>query len=296
MDRLLFGQTAYLSTFQSYINARTRLPGEALPVFAAEISRLVEEAFPTYGQNAKEGEKFRRFIAGIEPYLQVRCHEQGLTALDAALKYAMQIENAHHASRVFSTPNNLQGFPQVHVSPAISPLSHTHPPASSTSLGVHSATSDDLRNMQRTLETLSDRVEQLQLEVKRQQRDRQRDPDYRSRQRSLTPDRERGRSHDYHSDRTYYGDSSYGRYSPRDGSYRGSRHDRDRYDRRDAHTRSGSFERYARGYSPSPRDYTPRGRSPDHRENRQHSQRSPSPGHVRFHSPSHTPTNKGNYK
>lgn len=33
----VFGQTAYLSTFQRYINARTRLPGEALPAFAAEI-------------------------------------------------------------------------------------------------------------------------------------------------------------------------------------------------------------------------------------------------------------------
>ena len=40
-----FGQTIYLSTFQSYVNARTRLPGEALQVFAADISRLVDEAF-----------------------------------------------------------------------------------------------------------------------------------------------------------------------------------------------------------------------------------------------------------
>ncbi len=140
--KTVFGQTAYMSTFQSYINARTRLPGEALPVFAAEISRLVEEAFPTYGQNAKDGEKFRRFIAGIEPYLQVRCHEQGLNTLDSALQFAIQIENAHHASRLFSTPNTLQSFSQTQVLPAVSPVTTTHLP---TSPGVHSATSDDFR-------------------------------------------------------------------------------------------------------------------------------------------------------
>lgn len=40
-------------------------------------------------------------IAGIEPYLQLHCHEHGVTTLDAALKFALQIETAHHASRVF---------------------------------------------------------------------------------------------------------------------------------------------------------------------------------------------------
>ncbi|KAI3376856.1 hypothetical protein L3Q82_000102 [Scortum barcoo] len=65
--------------------------------------RLVEEAFPTYGQNAKEGEKFRRFIAGIEPYLHLRCHEHGVKTLDSALQFALQIETAHHASKVFSS-------------------------------------------------------------------------------------------------------------------------------------------------------------------------------------------------
>lgn len=123
----VFGQTAYLSTFQSYINrTRTRLPGEALPLFAAEISRLVEEAFPTYGENAKDGEKFRRFIAGIEPYLHVHCHEQGLNTLDSALQFAIQIENAHHARRLCSTPNILQNFAHTRVLPAVSPVASIH--------------------------------------------------------------------------------------------------------------------------------------------------------------------------
>ncbi|RXN16718.1 Disks large [Labeo rohita] len=96
----VFGKLVYLSTFQSYVNARTRLPGEALQVFAAEISHLVDEAFPTYEANAKNREKFRRFVASIEPYLQLRIHEQGVDTLDAALTLALQIEQAHQASKL----------------------------------------------------------------------------------------------------------------------------------------------------------------------------------------------------
>ncbi|KAI3352140.1 hypothetical protein L3Q82_020952 [Scortum barcoo] len=194
---------------KSYINARTRLPGEALPVFAAEISRLVEEAFPTYGQNAKEGEKFRRFIAGIEPYLQLRCHEHGVKTLDSALQFALQIETAHHASKVFSSSHTLQCFSQAPVLPGVPPLAPTHLPTSSTPLGVHSTTSEDFRKMQRTLETLSEKVEQLQLEMQRDTPHRS--SDYRSRQRSLSPDSGRGRSHYYPPDRNVYRDSSYER-------------------------------------------------------------------------------------
>lgn len=76
------------------------MPGEAIQVFAAEISHLVEEAFPTYEVNAKNGDKCRCFVAGIEPYLQLRIHEQGVDSLDAALTLALQIEQAHQASKV----------------------------------------------------------------------------------------------------------------------------------------------------------------------------------------------------
>ena len=53
---------------------------------SAEISHLVEEAFPTYGHNAEDVEKFRCLIARIEPYLQLRYHEHGVTTLESALK------------------------------------------------------------------------------------------------------------------------------------------------------------------------------------------------------------------
>ena len=80
---------------------------------------LVEETFPTYGRNAK----FRRFIAGIVPYLYVACHKQDITTLDAALQFAIQIENAHQARRVFSALNNLLSFSQALFSSAEAGLS-----------------------------------------------------------------------------------------------------------------------------------------------------------------------------
>lgn len=137
--------------------------------------------------------------------------------------------------------NTLQCFSQAPVSPAVPLFTPIHLHATATSLCVNSATSDDLRKMQRTLETLSERVEQLQLEVQRQRQDKQHgSSDYRSRQRSPTPDSGRGHKHYYSSHRNTYRDSSYDRYSAHDNSYRPSRHERDRYDRRDSHARSGS--------------------------------------------------------
>lgn len=101
----IFGQTAFLSTFQIYVNAHTCLPGEPLPVFAAKISHLVEEAFPANEKNAKDGEKFWHFIVGIEPYLQVQCHEQGLKTPETDLQFAIQTETAHQASTIVSAAN-----------------------------------------------------------------------------------------------------------------------------------------------------------------------------------------------
>lgn len=60
----------------------------------------MDESFPTYEINTKNGEKFRHFIAGIEPYLQLQTHKQGVDTLEAALKLALQIEQAHQASKV----------------------------------------------------------------------------------------------------------------------------------------------------------------------------------------------------
>lgn len=275
------------------MNARTRLPGEALPVFAAEICRLVEEAFPTYEKKAKEGEKFRRFVAGIEPYLQLRCHEQGVRTLESALQFAVQIETAHQASRMFSNAHlsTQQSVASAPTSLAAFPMTPGYLPAPQVPLGVNSASADDFRKMQQTIEKLSDTVEQLQLEVRQQRRE---DRDMRHRhstdQRYSRSPAERGRGSGRHHTPEGSRDSSYDRAAARQG-YRGPSPHRQQ-DRREIRARPDSHDRYGRGYSPASRDYARRGRSPDRRED---STSHHSPGRVRFHSPSQQQSNKVNY-
>ena len=49
-------QKEALRTFHTYLNARPRLSNEPLEVSAAELRRLVRQAFLDYGQNAIEGD------------------------------------------------------------------------------------------------------------------------------------------------------------------------------------------------------------------------------------------------
>eukprot|EP00057_Strongylocentrotus_purpuratus_P015107 XP_011669581.1 PREDICTED: uncharacterized protein LOC105440764 [Strongylocentrotus purpuratus] len=93
----VFGRTQFIDTFKSCITARTRQPGEPLEVFASAIASLVEEAFPSYDDNAKGGERFRRFVAGVDKPLQVKIHELGGFDFDEALKIALRVERAHQA-------------------------------------------------------------------------------------------------------------------------------------------------------------------------------------------------------
>ena len=90
----VFGRTQYLQTFRSCITARKRLFNESLEVYAAAIITMVEEAFPNYDADAKEGESFRRFIAGIDQKLQTKIHEMGGTTLTEALNIALRVERA----------------------------------------------------------------------------------------------------------------------------------------------------------------------------------------------------------
>ena len=55
-----FGQKHFLDCFRANIAARLRAPGESLDVYAAEISKLVLEAIPGYGDVALK-EELRRF-------------------------------------------------------------------------------------------------------------------------------------------------------------------------------------------------------------------------------------------
>lgn len=113
-DRLqqTFGKRLFILTFQTNIRARTREPGEPLEVYAAELSKLVDEAFPRYGTVAKEGECFRRFIAGIDPYIQLKVHELGATTFKQAIEYAGRIERAHQASQI-TVPVTVSSTPSI---------------------------------------------------------------------------------------------------------------------------------------------------------------------------------------
>lgn len=74
--------------FQTFVNARQHFPKEPLEVYAAEITRLVLEAFPNYGTPAIAMERFRRFVAGLDPILMKKCHEHGAATLEDALEVA----------------------------------------------------------------------------------------------------------------------------------------------------------------------------------------------------------------
>lgn len=68
-------------------------------MYAADISRLVAEAFPDYDQAARNGERFRYFLAGLDPALQAKCYEQGATDMEEALTIASRCEQARQAMR-----------------------------------------------------------------------------------------------------------------------------------------------------------------------------------------------------
>lgn len=87
----VFGRKEFLLHFQTFVKARQRLPKKPLEVFAAEITRLVLEAFPDYGEAAIAMERFRRFGAGLDPTLQSKCHEHGASTLEKALAVACTV-------------------------------------------------------------------------------------------------------------------------------------------------------------------------------------------------------------
>ncbi|XP_073796767.1 uncharacterized protein [Danio rerio] len=92
-----FGQRHFMDRFRASLSACPRGPRESLEVYAAEISRLVDEAFPEYGDRVQREEKFRRFLAALDPVLRTKCHEQGATDLEEAVIITGQCENARDA-------------------------------------------------------------------------------------------------------------------------------------------------------------------------------------------------------
>lgn len=131
--KTVVGQAAYLSTFQTYVNAHTRLPSGALPVFAADNNTWWRKLFPHIDKTLKT-EKHSDYSLLELSCVQLHYHEPGVRTQDTALQFAIQIETANHVSRVFSYPDTLQRFSQAPVSPAVSPFTPTHPSARSNSV------------------------------------------------------------------------------------------------------------------------------------------------------------------
>lgn len=105
-----------MDRFRASLSARVRASGESLEVYAADVSRLVTEAFPDYGDIAQREEKYRRFLAGLDPALKAKCLEQGATDLEKSLQVAERCENArvaHQRDYVSSAATYNDGAPSV---------------------------------------------------------------------------------------------------------------------------------------------------------------------------------------
>ncbi len=76
------------------------MPNEAMEVYAADVCRLVKEAFPDFEHNASEYMKMSRFIAGLDQELQVKCHERGVKTFTEAFEVASQAERAGQAAKL----------------------------------------------------------------------------------------------------------------------------------------------------------------------------------------------------
>ena len=96
----------------------------------------MEEAFHTYGQNASAGARFWRFIEAIDLYLWLCLLERRVNTLDAALQFALQIENAYNGSGM--------SLSHGHLTP-------THLPVPTPSLSAQYPHSEELRKIQRML-------------------------------------------------------------------------------------------------------------------------------------------------
>ncbi len=164
------------------MNARPRVPKEPLEVFAAEITRLVLEAFPNYGQSAIAMERFRRFVAGLDPVIQAKCHEHGATSLEEALAIACKWERAQEVLR-------LAPLPPLSQKTGLSPNSSTTLPSESLAAMVSTQTTahgDISSEVMTAVKQLTADVKALRMEVSQIKRQHAF-----SRQRDYSPERGR---------------------------------------------------------------------------------------------------------
>lgn len=157
----VFGRKEFLLHFQTFVNARQRLPKEPLEVYAAEITRLVLEAFPNYGKPAITMERFRRFVAGLDPILQAKCHEHGAATLEDALAVACKWERAQEALKLLPPPAS----PYVTSQYASPPAPQGEPLSAMVSTKHEKSHSDSSAALMDAVKQLSKDVHALRLEV-----------------------------------------------------------------------------------------------------------------------------------
>eukprot|EP00058_Branchiostoma_floridae_P001195 XP_002586683.1 hypothetical protein BRAFLDRAFT_105490 [Branchiostoma floridae] len=87
-----FSQDRYTFTFRQSLAQRRRQPGESFMVFAAELTRLVRRAHPTYNEPAIRGQTLQHFIQGVDPATRLRVMERGAPTIDEAVEIATLYE------------------------------------------------------------------------------------------------------------------------------------------------------------------------------------------------------------
>ena len=213
------------------LNARPRLPNEPLEVYVADLTRLTSLAFPHFAQKSREDEVFRRFLVGLSPEMQRKCHEHGAQTLADALRIAHQVERADEALRLPFTRSDPQ--PPVVAAATAAPLP------------------DALTEVVKSLSQLHVQMSELANSVTRLSQDRQRNAA--PRHHSPSP---YSRSHSPSPYSRSYSPSQYHRSDQTPGPPQSS-----------SATRGGTFNSSRRSRSPSP--FSPRdSRSQFHREYR----------------------------
>lgn len=292
--RDVFGPQYSLPFFQTHVNARPRKPGESLDVYSADITRLVLEAFPNYDYNALEGEKFRRFVAGLDPNLQSKIHEMGAEDLGEAVRIASRCERARAALQLTTV-----GSPHTQSSEQVA-MVRPRPPDDKLLHAVEQLTL--------TVNSLKSEVQQLREEHSylaqrvdsRPDRFSPNNARYSARSVSPQPYHDRHRR-DYYLPEQCYGRDPESRYERRPPSPVHQRnrewHDNDKRDRHYSPSRqSYQYSRYGRHDDDDTNRYR-RGPSPAPQRNREGSPHTR--GRVRFQSPErhpHSDSNRqGNY-
>lgn len=234
-----FGQKQFILYFQTCVAARPRQPNESLEIYAADISRLVAEAFPEYDKAARGGETFRRFLAGLDPALQAKCHEQGATDMEEALTVASRCERARQTLRA-NTPGSNYSSPH----PAtVATLNFSSPSPTNCK-------ADTAQELIRVIERLTSRMDNLQSEV-RELRSERGSPFSGGRQRS--PGERVTQRRACHCDCGGFGCRSASRDSQLDDRMRGrspQRGLRGGYDSREWSPRGGRSQGSTAGFSP----------------------------------------------